>query len=720
MKSYRVFTIFFSIFLLFSFHSFVFGRGLECSYISDIQDRYLNLHINYSNFNRRSKNFKSKLKRLQRNVANQMIKVLDMEKMYFTTHDVASIKRWLKNIFSNLKKKDCSVFNKIYDLYYKRVSERVSFAKKYLKSFVLGPKIKLVLDPKKRKRAKTFAELNNFQKKYLQYQMANAIVASDEEEYVDQVDDAKRNLLRNYYDRLKKRIKSWDMSLSDEEKRKCFKRKDSFGKVTICKPHKWYSIYLDSFARALDAHSGYLSHEDHEDFEINMRLSLVGIGASLRSKYGHTIIEKLISGGAAKRSGKLKSQDKILAVGQSAEKMVNIFDMDLRDIVSMIRGKKGTKVFLKILRPKKGKTKKKKFIVRLIRDRVNLKDQAATIFYFDKKRGKKKYKIALITVPSFYGESHQGGRSVSNDVRKLLVEAKKKKVSSVVLDLSNNGGGSLTEAVQLAGLFFSSGNVVRRLLKTPTGGEHFFTLYDKDKSTEYSGPLIVLVSRVSASASEIVSGTLKSYKRAVIVGGDHTFGKGSIQSVEPLGKPLGSIRVTVGLFFIPDGFSTQLNGVSSDVTFPSMLSNEEIGEKTLDHVLPGKRIPSFLSKSVNISDKFNKWMPVTNNLIGFLKNRSLKRIEKDEKFAEIKKDFRKMQRRKKQGYLTSIAEIFDEAKKEDAKSEKEEKQEEKMADSDKALKKKYIERADVQEAINVAVDQASWEQRQEKKLAFKE
>ncbi len=697
-----------SLTLLFAvFSPALYSAGLECGYVHDIQDKYLSLHINFSNFDRKKKFFRTKLSYLEMRVKDQFIKSLDSEKLYFTQSDVNNIRKQLKNIFAKIKNGNCSDLDRIYDLYYKRVSERVQFVKEYLSSkFILEPTMKLNLDPRKRKRNKTLRQVNSFHKKYIQYQMANAIIASDEKEYDKQVAEAKKNILRNY-NRLQKQVKSWTVNLSDREKQQCYERKKSSGKVIICKPYKWYALYLNSFAKGFDPHSGYLSQEDHEDFEINMKLSLEGIGASLSTQYGHTVIERLISGGAAARSGKLKSKDKILAVGQSSKKMINIFDMDLRDVVSMIRGGKGTPVYLKIMRVSKKKNKKI-FTVRLIRDRVHLEDQAARIFYFDRKNGNKKYKIGLLQIPSFYGEGRQGGRSVTDDVKKLIAEARWKKVSALVLDMSNNGGGSLTEAVQLAGLFFAKGSVVRQLVKTKNG-DRYLTLSDVDEGIEYSGPLVVLVNRVSASASEIVSGTLKSYKRSVIVGGDHTFGKGSIQSVERLRLDLGSIRVTVGLFFIPNGFSTQLKGVVSDIKLPSIFSNDDIGEKTLDYVLPERKIPNFASSSAYVSQTGEKWEPVTNKLITFLQKNSLKRIKKNEGFNEIQKDILDMKRKKDKGYTTTIAEIFDQAKKEDEKEGKKDDQKEEDSMNEAMMKKRYMERPDIQEAINIAADQVKWE-----------
>ena len=690
----------------------LYAAGLECDHVHDIQEKYLNLHINFSNFNRKKRKFKAELSELELRVKDQFIKSLDSEKLYLTNSDVNNIKKQLRDLFKKVEKGNCSGLDRVYKLYYKRVSERVQFANEYLNSkFILEPAVQLTLDSKKRKRKKTLRQIDTFHKKYIQYQMANAIIASDEKEYEDQLREAKKNILRNY-NRLQKQVKSWSVNLSDKEKKDCYRRKKISGKVAICKPYKWYSIYLNSFAKSFDPHSGYLSQEDQEDFEINMRLSLEGIGASLSTKYGHTIIEKLIPGGAAARSGKLKNKDKILAVGQSSKGMINIFDMDLRDVVSMIRGKKGTPVYLKIMRKEDGKDKKI-FTVKLVRDRVHLEDQAAAIYYFDREKNGEKVKVGVLQLPSFYGEGRSGGRSVTTDVKQLISEAKRKKVSALVLDMSNNGGGSLTEAVQLAGLFFAKGSVVRQLVKTKNG-DRYLTLSDVDDSIQYSGPLVILVNRVSASASEIVSGTLKSYKRAVIVGGDHTFGKGSIQSVESLRFGLGSVKVTVGLFFIPNGFSTQLKGVASDISFPSVFSNDEIGEKTLDYVLSEKKIPSFISGSAYVSKAGKKWKPVTDQLIAFLKKHSLERIKKNQKFQEIKEDIVEIQNKKKAGYVTTIAQVFDRAKEKEEQENNDNKKDDENTKEEsginpEVIRKKYMERPDIQEAVNIAFDQLQWD-----------
>ena len=289
------------------FTNSVRAAELSCSYIDDIQQKFLKLHINSSN--RIQKSFWRRYysyavpSYLEQRVRDQFIKALDMDKIYFTVRDVRNIRRWTRNLFADLKQDNCSALDRVYQLYLKRVTERVEFAKEYLKKpFHIDTTIALVLDPRQRKRLTSQRALDNFQVKYMQYQMANAIHASDEELYKDKLKEATKNVQR-YYDRMQKQVKSWNVHLTAEEKKQCYKRRKSSGTVTICRPDKWYSIYLNSFAQSWDPHSSYLSREDQEEFEINMRLSLDGIGAELGSQYGRTVIRRLIPGGCSSSFG---------------------------------------------------------------------------------------------------------------------------------------------------------------------------------------------------------------------------------------------------------------------------------------------------------------------------------------------------------------------------------------------------------------------------------
>jgi carboxyl-terminal processing protease len=458
-----------------------------------------------------------------------------------------------------------------------------------------------------------------------------------------------------------------------------------------------YSGYLDSFGRALDPHSSFFSRDTLEDFEISMGLSLEGIGATLSSQDGFTVVEQLIEGGSAKASGLIVPQDKIVAVGQfkpsgEAGEMENVVEMDRRDVVRRIRGQKGSKVRLMVLR-KANDGKQERLTVDLVRDKIKLEEEAAQLLWQEREINGEKKKVAILNLPSFYADAKRGGRSAASDMKNLLKEAKAKNAEALVLDLSNNGGGSLDDAVKIAGLFFKTGNVVKQSSRDPAMGEA--TLDDRDPQVDWDGPMVVLTSRISASASEIVSGTLKDYNRAVIVGGDHTFGKGSVQSVVPLPPGLGAVKVTVGMFFTPGGFSTQHRGVEADIVLPGPFSTDEIGEKSLDYSLPPKQIKPFLSPDAFVASGSGAWKKIEPGIVSQLKVRSHARVAKN---ADFQKIINEMKKAKEKSKLIKLSEAQKDTKekKDEADQKKNLNKEEKSAE--------YLKRADVQEAVNVALD----------------
>jgi carboxyl-terminal processing protease len=630
---------------------------LSCEHLSYIQESYVKNHISVSAVD----------KNLEKRIHKQMVKLLDGSKIYFYQSDIAKFKKEFSGVFKQLKLRKCGALQNFKNVYFKRVKERVEFAKAYLgKKFKFNKKTELILSSDDREYPKNKKAAQEFQKKYVQYQVSSYLS-------IDKSLKESKELVSRSYDRLERRIRE----MSNED---------------------LYSYYINAFAHSLDPHTSYFSRDALEDFKISMSLSLEGIGATLSSRDGFTVIEQLMPGGAAGRSGELKPKDKIVAVGQGKKgAFENVIEMDLRDVVRKIRGKKGTLVRLTILRKQSKKTKR--FVVNLIRDKIKLEDEAAVIDYVPKTINGVKKKIGLITLPSFYADG-KGLRSAAKDMKKLLKQARKEKVDGIVLDLSRNGGGSLDDAVKIAGLFFKTGNVVKQSQKFLFKRE--ITLADEDKEVDWSGPLVILVSRVSASASEIVSGTLKDYKRAIVVGGDHTFGKGTVQSVNYFPEGLGAIKTTVGMFFTAGGFSTQHRGVSADIVFPSAFSNEDIGEKTLDFSLPPKKLKSFLSSDayVAVGDK-GYWEQVTPKLIKSLKQQSQKRISTSKDFQKIVKEIKKS---KKRGKTISVAEVLDPPEEDKGKTK-----EEKAKDRDKILskaekKKKYLERADIQESLNIMVD----------------
>ncbi|MCB0420323.1 MAG: carboxy terminal-processing peptidase [Bdellovibrionales bacterium] len=644
-------------------------EDLSCRYIAPILTAYLDRHVNYSELN----------KELEKRTIDQYLDKLDSGKLYLLEKDVAKIKSMLTGSFKKLKGNNCAGVESSHKLYVKRVQERVAMAKKYL-----GPKFKfdknttLYLDPEKRKRPKNDKESEVLLHKYIQFQISNYL---DTDETLEK---SKELVLRSYERNLRR--------------------------VSTLSQDDLWTLYIDSFAHALDPHSSYFSKDALKDFQIQMSLSLEGIGASLSFKDGFTVIEQLIAGGAAYRSGKLKPKDRIVAVGQGKEgKFENVIEMDLREVVKKIRGPKGSTVRLTVTRKEGGETKR--MVVNLIRDKIKLEDDAAHV-YFQKRKDKAGVdrKVAVVTLPSFYADSSLRGRSGSKDLKKIFKQVREQKADSVVFDLSTNGGGSLDDAVKVAGLFFARGNVVKQSHRDPRRPE--LALADEDPSVDWAGPLVILIGRISASASEIVSGTLKEYRRAVIVGSEHTFGKGTVQSVEPLkGGDLGAIKTTVGMFFTAGGASTQVRGVRSDITFPDAFDDDDVGEAKLDYSLPPKTISPFLSAEAYVTDGPRAWDLVSKSTIKQLKVRSEKRVAASEKFKEIEKDLKEAKEKKDKP--VKLSDLM--SKRKDAKEEAKKKGE----DLDRVLtaeekEKKYFERADVQEAINIAVDYAEIDATQKK------
>ncbi|MBX7231532.1 MAG: PDZ domain-containing protein [Bdellovibrionales bacterium] len=643
---------------------------LNCVHLFPIQMKYLEKHVNFTQVSTN----------MEFRTQDQLIKRLDPQKLYFMEKDVNQVHKIMSALFKKIQQKECGSIDQVEKLFEQRVKERVDYAKKYLgEKFVFNPKTKIILDPDHRKRAQSVGELNKFHESYLQYQISTYL-ATDMK-----VEEAKSQVVRNY-ERLIRRVHE------------------------MTKQDVW-SNYLDSFARSLDPHSSYMSADALEDFEIQMRLSLEGIGATLSSQDGFTVIEQLIAGGAAYNSGKLKPKDKIVAVAQGEKgEFQNVIEMDLRDVVRLIRGTKGSKVKLKVLR--KAAKETEHFEVVLVRDQIKLEDEAASVTYLDRTLDNVKKKIALIDLPSFYADNRKDGPSAARDMKKLLADINKNNADAVVLDLSTNGGGSLKDAVDIAGLFFATGNVVKQSQKSNASEQYEYeVLKDTDEQVDWTGPLVILISRVSASASEIVSGTLKDYKRAIVVGGDHTFGKGTVQSVEYLPPGLGAIKTTVGMFFVAGGNSTQHRGVNADIIWPSIYSSDEIGEKTLDYSLPPKKIKEFLSPSAYVTEGKNAWKPLQQAVIDKVNKKSLDRVSKSEDFKKVREEIAKI---KKRGFDLIIGELLKDKSEKQKKDKLDGKPGTETSDpsadgaegnlnlSREERKKKYLERADIQEALNVA------------------
>ena len=383
--------------------------------------------------------------------------------------------------------------------------------------------------------------------------------------------------------------------------------------------------YLSSFSRVYDPHSDYLSPSNVEDFDINMKLSLVGIGAMLSVDDGAAKIERLISGGPAEKDGRLKPGDKIIAVAQGDSEPQNILHWPLYKAVRLIRGEKGSKVVLTII-PKTDQNGTRTKIIDLIRDEVKLEEQAAKVAFTKLMAKKRKNIYWSYYSPDFYADfqatnaKEKDARRCSTDVKNLLKTLQNNNIDGLILDLRNNGGGSLIEAVKIAGYFIPSGPIVqvknRRSLQI---------LPDVDPITEYDGPLIILVNRLSASASEILAAAMQDYERAIIVGDEHTHGKGTVQTLMALGDKKGSLKLTTSSYYRINGGSTQLKGVTPDIIIPSLFDVADTGEKELDYALPWDTIqPALFTRFDNYED-----------LIPQLKTASIERREKDEEFQSF-------------------------------------------------------------------------------------
>ena len=355
-------------------------------------------------------------------------------------------------------------------------------------------------------------------------------------------------------------------------------------------------LFLSAFTRMYDPHSSFLSAESLDDFSISMRNSLVGIGALLRDEDGYCVIQELISGGPAEKSNQLHPGDKIIEVGQEGAEALDVIDMKLRKIVDKIRGKKGTKVFLTVI-PASAADPSERRVVILVRDEIKLTENLARAEIFEVPvRGNRTAPFGVIELPSFYG-SGIGGESDSSttrDIEELIKKLNDVGIEGLVLDLSRNGGGLLSEAIDLTGLFIPKGPVVQ--VKDTTG--QIRKDWDTNGKVVYEGPLVVLVSRRSASASEIVAGALQNHRRAIIVGDSATHGKGTVQAIFELDRSInqslfrqrksekfGATKITIQKFYLPNGNSTQNKGVLSDIPIPSINEFLPIGESDLPNAL---------------------------------------------------------------------------------------------------------------------------------------
>jgi carboxyl-terminal processing protease len=409
--------------------------------------------------------------------------------------------------------------------------------------------------------------------------------------------------------------------------------------------------FLSALAQTYDPHSEYLSPSDLENFQISMKLSLVGVGAVLSSEDGYAKVKEVVPGGPADRDGRLAVNDRIAAVAQGEAEFEDVVDMKLDKVVEKIRGKKGTLVRLLVI-PSDATDPSKRKIVEIRRDEVKLKDQEAKaeVLDLDGQSGNP-VRVGWITLPSFYANMENRGtpKSTTEDVAALISRLKREGIQGLVIDLRRDGGGSLEEAINLTGLFIPRGPVVQA--KDSNG--KITVSQDTNPELVYNGPLIVLVNRLSASASEIFAAALQDYGRAVIVGDERSFGKGTVQTVLDLGRLMspfslstsdaGALKLTIQKFYRVRGGSTQLKGVESDIVLPSLTDNSEIGEGSLKNRLAYDEVAP-----VKIVDS----MAATPLFLDELRARSAQRIVSDPEFRYTIEDMSRVREKIKENVMS--------------------------------------------------------------------
>ena len=424
---------------------------------------------------------------------------------------------------------------------------------------------------------------------------------------------------------LKLKDKKWS-----EIKEKLVKRYNlAIRRLTQTKADDVVQTYLNAFAREIDPHTSYLAPRTAKSFNESMNLSLEGIGATLQSEDDETSIKSLVPGAPAARSKKLKAGDKIVGVGQEKGEIEDVVGWRLEDIVDKIKGKKGSKVRLEIEPAKGGKSR----IITLVRDKIRIEDQAAKLT-IEKVDGTN---VAVIKIPSFY-------LGLTEDVKKLLTEMQSKNAAALIVDLRENGGGALTEAVGLSGLFISDGPVVQ----VRDAYQRIRVHEDPDNAQQYSGPLLVMINRFSASASEIFAAAMQDYNRGIIIG-QNTYGKGTVQQSRSLNfvydldqTPLGLLQYTIQKFYRINGGSTQLKGVAPDITFPNVIDMKEYGEEKEDNALPWDKMPS-----VNYAEVAN-----ARHSIAELAQKHRDRMAKDPEFIALNEDLNVRDERRDRKFLS--------------------------------------------------------------------
>ena len=490
---------------------------------------------------------------------SEYIRILDSGKNYFLQSDIDEFDQW-KYVLDDLSKRgDISpgfiMFNRLRDRAKDRLQSVLTLLEDSSYKFVLDGSNSIIIDGDKRGWFQSEADANSFWEKRITDSLIRLLLNDKDQE------EARKLLVKRYQTQIKQ-----------------FEQRDSQDVL---------QIYANALASLYDPHTAYFSPRRNENFQISMSLSLEGIGAELTTEDEYTKVIRVIPGGPADLHGSLKAEDKIVGVGQDEEDIVDVIGWRIDDVVALIRGAKDTSVRLEYI-PANGDSSNTK-IIKILRDKVKLEDKSAQSKILEVDQSGKTLSIGVIEIPAFYMdfEAYRARdpnfKSTTRDVYNLIKELKDSKVDGIVLDLRSNGGGSLFEATSLTDLFIDRGPVVQ-IRDSNQRVQRNNRAY---RAAAYDGPLLVMINRLSASASEIVAGALQDYGRALVVG-SQSFGKGTVQDVTPLSK--GQLKLTISKFYRVSGDSTQHRGILPDIEFPSTYDFEEVGESQQDNALPWDRI----------------------------------------------------------------------------------------------------------------------------------
>ncbi len=492
---------------------------------------------------------------------NRYLSDLDGQRLFFLASDIEGFMRWQLQMDDHLKTGVLTPGFTIYNRFQNRLRERLQFVLSELdnnkKLLDFSGNETLVIDRKNAAWVKSTAELDQLWRLRIKSAALSLKLAGKSNE------DILSTLKRRY--------------------------KSQLSAVAQTKKEDAFQTYMNAFTETYDPHTEYFSPRSSENFNINMSLQLEGIGAVLQTDDEYTKVVRLVPGGPADKSRQLKPNDRLIAVAEGDKEFVDVVGWRIDEVVQLIRGAKGTTVRLQVLPAGSTDTANSKE-VSLVRNTVALEDQAATKKIIDIKRDGVVRRIGVIKLPTFYADFQgmQAGdpnyRSTTRDVHRLLTELKQERIQGIILDLRNNGGGSLSEVNDLIGEFISTGPTVQ--VRDARGKVE--VLGDGNPEVAYSGPLVVMTNRLSASASEIFAGAIQDYGRGLVVGGT-TFGKGTVQSLRELGS--GQLKITEAKFYRISGASTQNKGVVPDIVFPELSMASEMGESVLPRALPWDTIP---------------------------------------------------------------------------------------------------------------------------------